>query len=67
MSWRAYKEPECINEPAPIALEIKPRPRDLGSFEVARVLPARERRMVGPFIFLDHAGPAQFDPCGLPR
>jgi hypothetical protein len=26
------------------------------------MLPARERRMVGPFIFLDHAGPVQFDP-----
>jgi redox-sensitive bicupin YhaK (pirin superfamily) len=62
MSWRAYKEPECVNEPAPVALEIKPRPRDLGGFEVARVLPARERRMIGPFILLDHIGPAEFDP-----
>ncbi|HET7306465.1 MAG TPA: pirin family protein [Gammaproteobacteria bacterium] len=62
MSWRNYNEPECVDEPGPIALEIKPRPRDLGGFEVARVLPARQRRMVGPFIFLDHIGPARFDP-----
>ncbi|HET8552073.1 MAG TPA: pirin family protein [Gammaproteobacteria bacterium] len=62
MSWRNYNEPECVDEPGPVALEIKPRPRDLGGFEVARVLPAQQRRMVGPFIFLDHIGPAQFDP-----
>lgn len=46
-----------------MALEIRPRPRDLGGFEVARLLPSRERRMVGPFTFFDHMGPAQFDPC----
>src|SRR5690625_5027969 len=62
MSWRACREPECVAKPAPVTLEIKPRPRDLGGFEVARVLPSRERRMVGPFIFFDHMGPANFDP-----
>jgi redox-sensitive bicupin YhaK (pirin superfamily) len=62
VSWRAYNEPECVDEPAPVTLDIEPRPRDLGGFEVARVLPARQRRMVGPFIFLDHIGPADFDP-----
>lgn len=41
---------------------IEPRPRDLGGFEVRRVLPAGGRQMVGPFIFLDHMGPAQFAP-----
>ncbi|HEX5314626.1 MAG TPA: pirin family protein [Gammaproteobacteria bacterium] len=62
MSWHKYKEPECVDKSGPIALVIRPRPRDLGGFEVGRVLPARERRMIGPFIFLDHAGPAEFDP-----
>ena len=38
-------------------LIIEPRRRDLGAFEVARVLPYAKRRMVGPFIFLDHMGP----------
>jgi len=33
---------------------------DLGDFEVRRVLPARERQRVGPFIFFDHMGPADF-------
>lgn len=41
---------------------IEPRRRDLGGFEVGRVLPAPRRRMVGPFIFFDEMGPADFQP-----
>jgi len=41
---------------------IEPRPRDLGGFSVRRVLPAAGTRMVGPFIFFDHMGPADFAP-----
>lgn len=41
---------------------IAPRPRDLGSFSVRRVLPAAGLRMVGPFIFFDHMGPVRFAP-----
>lgn len=37
---------------------IEGRPRDLGGFEVRRVLPAAGQRTVGPFIFFDHIGPA---------
>jgi redox-sensitive bicupin YhaK (pirin superfamily) len=37
------------------------RPRDLGGFTVGRVLPAIGQRMVGPFAFLDHMGPADVD------
>lgn len=43
-------------------LLIAPRHRDLGAFSVNRVLPASSRRTVGPFIFLDHMGPAAFAP-----
>lgn len=43
-----------------IELVIPARKKDLGGFEVGRVLPFPERRMVGPFIFLDHMGPADF-------
>ena len=39
---------------------IEARPRDLGGFAVGRVLPAGRQRMVGPFIFFDHMGPADF-------
>ena len=46
-----------------IDLVIEPRAKDLGGFEVRRVLPYRARRMVGPFIFFDHMGPAVF-PAG---
>ncbi|MGY3266351.1 pirin family protein [Lysobacter sp. HA35] len=49
-----------------IQLVIPARRRDLGGFEVGRVLPAPLHRMVGPFIFFDHMGPADFPP-GLPR
>ena len=41
---------------------IDGRPRDLGGFGVRRVLPSAERRMVGPFTFFDHMGPAEFGP-----
>jgi redox-sensitive bicupin YhaK (pirin superfamily) len=37
---------------------LVPRTRDLGGFSVGRVLPAANRQMVGPFILLDQAGPA---------
>lgn len=49
-------------DPAPIELVIKPRTRDLGGFTVGRILPYAKRRMVGPFIFLDEMGPADFAP-----
>ena len=41
---------------------IEPRLRDLGGFTVGRVLPYARRRMVGPFIFFDEMGPADFAP-----
>jgi redox-sensitive bicupin YhaK (pirin superfamily) len=41
---------------------IDPRRRDLGGFEVGRVLPFGTHKMVGPFIFFDHIGPAEFSP-----
>jgi hypothetical protein len=39
---------------------IVPRARDLGGFEVRRALPALQKQMVGPFIFFDQMGPAEF-------
>lgn len=49
-----------------IELIIQQRSRDLGAFEVGRVLPFSRRRMVGPYIFFDRMGPKQIEP-GLPR
>jgi redox-sensitive bicupin YhaK (pirin superfamily) len=49
-----------------IELVIDSRRRNLGGFEVGRVLPYAQRRMVGPFVFFDHFGPMDFPP-GFPR
>lgn len=40
-------------------LIIEERSRDIGDFLVGRLLPFREKRMVGPFIFIDHMGPSE--------
>ena len=62
MSWNPALEPGCPDAIGVDAIEtlIIPRARDLGGFEVRRALPAPARQMVGPFIFFDQAGPAEF-------
>lgn len=45
-----------------IDLIIAPRSRNLGGFTVGRVLPYARRRMIGPFVFFDEMGPADFAP-----
>jgi len=62
MSTQPAFEPVCSGTDGAVTLRIAPRPRDLGGFTVRRVLPAPERRMVGPFIFFDEMGPAVFPP-----
>lgn len=42
---------------------LQPSARDLGDFSVRRLLPTAHRKMIGPWIFFDHMGPAQF-PAG---
>jgi hypothetical protein len=62
MSWNPALTPG-LPDPAMLdAIEtvIVPRSRDIGGFEVRRALPAAGRRMVGPFVFFDQAGPAEF-------
>jgi redox-sensitive bicupin YhaK (pirin superfamily) len=49
-----------------VELVIPQRRRDLGGFEVGRILPYAQRRMIGPFIFLDEMGPVDFPP-NIPR
>lgn len=43
-------------------LIIEERSRDIGGFLVGRFLPFRKKRMVGPFIFIDHMGPSVISP-----
>lgn len=41
-----------------VGLIIEERAADLGNFLVGRLLPFRQKRAVGPFVFIDHMGPA---------
>lgn len=41
---------------------IKPHAKDVGGFTVRRLLPSHPHKLVGPFIFFDHLGPAVFGP-----
>lgn len=41
-----------------VSIIIEERPADIGNFLVGRLLPFRGKRMVGPYIFIDHMGPA---------
>ncbi|MFT5509550.1 MAG: redox-sensitive bicupin YhaK (pirin superfamily) [Hyphomicrobiaceae bacterium] len=62
MSWNPAIEPQCPEAGSLDSIEtmIVPRTRDIGDFEVRRALPAPKRQMVGPFIFFDQMGPAEF-------
>ena len=62
MSWNPSLDPVIPEGAAIDAIEtvIVPRARDLGGFEVRRALPSAKRQMVGPFIFFDEMGPAEF-------
>jgi redox-sensitive bicupin YhaK (pirin superfamily) len=62
MSWSEGYDPVAGDAKSCDALElvVVPRVRDLGGFSVRRALPHGRRQMVGPFIFFDQMGPAQF-------
>ena len=62
MSWQPALDPKPGDTFACDAIDmvIVPRARDLGGFFVRRALPSRQRQMVGPFIFFDQMGPAEF-------
>ena len=62
MSWLKDFDPVAGDPKSCDALDlvIVPRVRDLGGFSVRRALPHGRRQMVGPFIFFDQMGPAQF-------
>ena len=62
MSWNPVLDPHVPlgAEIDSIETVIVPRARDLGGFEVRRALPSPRRQMVGPFIFFDQFGPAEF-------
>jgi len=43
-----------------VTIELTSHSRDIGGFSVRRFLPGRNKRTVGPFVFFDHMGPAEF-------
>ena len=61
MSWQPAPDPLCDKTACDlIETVIVPRARDLGGFAVRRALPSVQKQMVGPFIFFDQMGPAEF-------
>jgi redox-sensitive bicupin YhaK (pirin superfamily) len=60
MSFLADLPPADGRPSATAELIIEPSSKDLGGFSVRRALPSTKRRLVGPFVFLDHMGPAEF-------
>ena len=63
MSIEEAHEATCeAHEDRGLSLVIEGRARPLGGLDVTRLLPVRERRAVGPFVFLDHMGPVMFAP-----
>ncbi|WP_100641879.1 pirin family protein [Alteromonas facilis] len=44
-----------------MAYLIKSVTKDLGGFSVKRIIPNQLKKMVGPFVFIDHMGPATFE------
>ncbi|MBU2955888.1 pirin family protein [Marinobacter sp. F3R08] len=56
-------EQECSSNNATcdsVQLILTPRITDLGGFSVRRLLPTAKRKMIGPWIFFDEMGPADF-------
>jgi redox-sensitive bicupin YhaK (pirin superfamily) len=62
VSWQPGQDPIPGDRLSCSAIEhvIVPRARDIGAFEVRRALPSAQKQMVGPFIFFDQMGPAEF-------
>jgi redox-sensitive bicupin YhaK (pirin superfamily) len=54
--------PPIATQGLPVETVILPPVRDVAGLKVRRALPSAHRRMVGPFIFLDHTGPMAFGP-----
>jgi len=62
MSRTEAHEPACTARDGMVELLIEGRSKDLGGFCVRRVLPSPMRKTVGPLIFFDEMGPADFPP-----
>ncbi|ANQ29359.1 hypothetical protein BA894_23570 [Vibrio natriegens] len=55
-------ECELFDACGAVKMVLKPKDKDLGGFSVRRLLPTAKLKMIGPWIFFDHMGPANFAP-----
>ncbi|RUR23672.1 pirin family protein [Legionella qingyii] len=64
MSYFNAKDPVCETQGCPqqISVALLPRAVDLGGFKVDRIIPSKEKKTVGPFVFWDQAGPEELLP-----
>lgn len=60
--YQAEHERGPIRGEEGVEVLLQPQEKDLGGFSVRRLLPSAERRMIGPCVFFDHMGPADFPP-----
>lgn len=62
MSTYPSDDADCREGRCPETVDtvILPRVGDVGGFEVARLLPSRKKRLIGPFVFWDQMGPGEF-------
>jgi hypothetical protein len=62
MSWNPELDPNYPigDQVDNIETIIVTKVHDLGGFQIQRALPSVQRNMVGPFVFFDHIGPAEF-------
>ncbi len=61
MSWLSNAAADNGAPAGTADIVVEPSSKDLGGFRVRRALPSIKKRMVGPFVFLDHMGPARFE------
>lgn len=60
---RTEPDNPCTNKPCDTISQIlAPKEKDIGGFSVRRAIPSIQRKQVGPFVFFDHLGPAEFAP-----
>lgn len=62
MIYHTTNGPERAVAESSIELIVEPRLTNADDLKVRRLLPSGKRRMVGPFVFFDHFGPAEFPP-----
>ncbi|QMT61481.1 pirin family protein [Legionella sp. PC997] len=61
MSYFNANDPICETQGCPeqVSVVLLPRAVDLGGFQVERIIPSKEKKTVGPFVFWDQAGPSE--------